>query len=243
MKIFLLLFFVALPVAADVVLEFTDNGEPSAAIEIQGSKVRMNITDDPNYMLYFHQDKTLFMVDAQQKTIQKFSDEAMDGMIAQAKQMRKLVQFKAIGLDESGLALLKKEMGTAAGLLEPLPEYSVEKTNRQSTVLNKACSIVNVFINAKKAFEYCIQTTQQLQLNNDEASALSGLLQRMAKMTQGFAADKNSMVAVSPKDLGGIPVHIVAVNDEYESSLVDIKKTDIEQKRFSLPESYQKIEF
>lgn len=238
---------------ADTELVYTNRlnsvfGHPTI-IQIQGSKVRLERNGSSLYVLYDHENQTLFNIDSKTQTFVRSTLETVK------ERTRKLIELQSkfteqlkkqiSELPESQRTLAVKRLEQAEKMLKlPQPTVTIEYLSKTDLILGKPCKLALFKVRSQSIREICY--APHTVIPKTDLKQLTQMFDFMAQLSQASAHIQD--LPSAPINLSSLIFedHLILKNtnttQKSTEELAEIKTRVLDQQLFAVPEHYQELD-
>jgi len=235
---------------ADTTLTFASNGDSlPQTIAIGSGKIRIDSSDDSNWMMYDLQQDAMFMVDAAQQQYYRIDQ-------AQIEQLGQSLSDLTSQLD-SALANLPPEQRAAAKAMmkDMMPGkkdksaaalIDIRSTGKRDQVADVSCSLHETWVANERQNEICVADSEALKLTRQDEQTMRGMAELMQQLMNEVQKNIGDLMPDNIAGDGlaqlmsnGMPVRIRDFQNDSTAELASISHDSIADSQLSVPEGYQ----
>lgn len=224
---------------ADSTLVFSNQDEQSSSVQSSNGQVRVEQAgNDGVYMLYDQASQMLTMVNSNDKTYQQITQARIEeaaAKIADAKQKLRDNFDKLTPEQQQQLQPMIAKMALAEAR-----EQRIEKL-KTAKVAGVKCQEHQVYSNDQAAQKLCAANAKALKIPAADFDAIAAMLDMLAELSNKMGGGM-MQAAISPTEIGGIPVRTVEADNKGHTSLQSVSKKALDSSRFSVPAGFREIQ-
>ncbi len=213
-------------------------------IYFDGGRMRSNDADGDGAIF---KNKTIYALDAENKTYTSVDKAAMDRMGGQLAEARKKMEAQLAGMPPERRAMMEEMMKQMGGGAPggKAPKREVKSTGRSESVAGFKCTLWEVTLDGQKHQELCATPASAIP----GGAEVLATMREIGEMTEGLTAGLGPMAQRSANEewrdvakIGGVPVLMRDFEGgkvSTETRLAVIRKESVPASMFEVPAGYK----
>lgn len=235
----LLLLATSTVAVADTTLHFTNHRGENSLVQTHKQLVRVEQAQAGSlYMLFNNRNQTLTVVNAQDKNYHVITP-------ARIEQASKKIANAKAQLMASFPKLPKDQQERLRPIMEKMQAAEKRSLSTQKLKDSKvgaySCTEYQVLDNGQATQKLCSATASNLNISADDHQSISAMLDMLAELSNKMGGGM-MQGAVSPVDIGGIPILTSERDNKKHTTLTKIDHRKIAADRFEVPPDYSQTE-
>lgn len=220
---------------ADATFNFIDQADKAGSVQTSNGLVRIEqATAQGVYMLFDSTSQQLTVVNTPSKSYQLITQErikATSEQIAAAREQLKANFHKLPAAQQQQLKPIWEQMLQAEAAKKEI------KPDGTKSIAGIQCKQHNVLIDQQLAQSICSANAKALGVSQADYNHIAGMLDMLAEISNNLSGGSAS-AGVSPKEIGGLPVHTTDPKTKNFNRLESISTAKVAPDRFTIPKGF-----